>query len=60
MTPMLQFTPKTQWQLDRESEYRAQRRAVRLTLLLLLVLAGAVWVLSRYDNFVALCTDILK
>ena len=54
MTPLIEYRPPTEWQLARESEYRAQRRAVRLGLLLLAVLAAAVWVLSRDADFLAL------
>ena len=42
MTPMLKYIPKTQWQLDREREYRDQRRFLWLALVAISTTVGAI------------------
>ena len=55
MNPMLKYIPKTQWQLDREREYRDQRRCLWLVLVAISTTLLLVVKIARSD----LAADVL-
>jgi hypothetical protein len=59
MTPMLDYRPPTQYQLDREREYRNQRRFLWLALLAIIVTLLLAAEIARTDAAVDFLSALL-